>query len=274
MNNNIRITFGILFLMTLVSTRPVLAATYGARITQIQERLTMAPTITGRQSAALQNVIASADRMLADRLTSLNTLLSRVQSDTRLSTDEKTTLTSNINTMISNLQSLKTKIDGDTDLATARADRKSIVTSYHVFVTFEPQLRLLTIVNNLQSTTATIQALVPQLSQLSATFKSQGNDTTTIDAAIADISTQLTAITTLLNTDASTLQSVVLTNNNYQATFTGVRQDLAKVRADFAQIRHDMTTILSGMGKFFHKPSGTPSVTPKVSPTLAPTATP
>src|SRR6185312_5611489 len=135
--------------------KPVWAANShaDAHLTQAATRMTaMASKAAERQDTQLAAIQKSADTMIENRITALNTLLSKIQNDTRLSADEKTTLTTNINTMIANLNALKAKIDADTDATTARADRKTIVTSYHVYATFEPSTRLLTIINNLQTT--------------------------------------------------------------------------------------------------------------------------
>lgn len=247
-------------------------ATIDAQITKAAGRLIAIPTkIAQRQDTELAKLQQKASTMIDERITTLNALLSRIQSDTRLSDTDKTTLTTNINNMISNLQSLKAKIAADTDVTTARTDAKSIVTSYHVFATFEPETRLLTIVSNLQTTAGNLQNLVPLLQNLSSTLKSQGKDTTTIDAAITDISTQLTNINTTLASDKTKLDSIATSTNDNQATFTQIRQDLAKVKADFAQIRHDIATMrgaihtLVGESKLKTNASG--SAQPTTSPT-------
>lgn len=251
MKQLVKISLIILFLMVFANTQPVWAATISGtpRLTQAAEK----------QATALQTLIARADTMITTRIASLQELLTRIQNDTRLSPTDKTMFTNNINTTIASLQALKTKIDADTDLATARADTKSIITSFHVYVTFEPQLRLLLSIDNLLATAAVVQGLVPSLQNLSTSLKGLGQNTTAIDAAIADITTQLTNINTLLTTDKTTLSAVILTNANYQATFTAIRKDLASVHADFAQIRHDLATIKGDVSEL--RPTIKPTIT-------------
>src|SRR5690348_1055831 len=87
-------------------------------------------TIDKMQEKALSRIQARANQMIQVRLTSLQNLLTRVQNDTRLSADEKTSFANDINTAISGLTALKVKIDADSDGPTALADTKSIVTSY------------------------------------------------------------------------------------------------------------------------------------------------
>jgi chromosome segregation ATPase len=265
-------------ILVLLNIVPMLNKTWAitpARVTQIAQRMTIAPT---KQASELTAIQKSADTMISVRITTLNNLLSRIQNDTRLSADDKTTLTTNINTMISNLQALKTKIDADTDVTTARADRKTIVTSYHIYVTFEPQIRLLITIDNLSTTSATVSSLVTKLQSLSTTLKGQGKDTTSMDAAITDINTQLTAINTILTTDKTKLLGITTSSNTNQATFVQIRQDLAKVRGDFAQIRHDIATIRADVQGLVNesdlKINASGSAHPTKTPTSTPTATP
>ena len=146
----------------------------------------------------LQNIQSRADTLIMNRLDSLNTLLNRVQSDTRLTTSEKSSLVTEIQTDVSGLTALKGKIDADTDVTTARTDEKTIITSYYVYAVFEPKVQLLVTLNNLQTTAGYIQALIPQLQNLINTLKSQGKDTSQLQSSLDDISSQLTTINTQL----------------------------------------------------------------------------
>ena len=221
-------------------------------ITPLQERLdaklTTAPTKAATLNATrLTKIQQRADTMIIDRITSLQNLLTHLSDDKKLSSDETTTLTTEINTAISNLQTLKAKIDADTDAVTALSDTKTIITSYHVYAIFEPQIRLLLIVDNLSSQAAKLQTLTTQIQSLADTLKSQGKDTTAINTALSDINTQLTTITTKLTADQTTLTSVTVTEDiaTAEKTFTQVRQDLATVRQAFAKIRSDFASIRS-----------------------------
>lgn len=202
-------------------------------------------TATGaaRQSGELSRIQSRADAMITNRITDLNKLLSRTQNDPRLATDEKTTLTNSITTTITNLQNLKAKIDADTDVTTAKTDAQSIVTSYRIYMVFEPQTRLLIIIDNLQTASTNVSNLVTKVQNLLNTLKGEGKDTTGAQTALTDIATQLTTITTLLTTDKSLLTGVNATSSNPQSVLTQVRKDLATVRSDFAKIRSDFASM-------------------------------
>ncbi len=220
------------------------------------------------QQNRLTNIIDRANKMISDRITSLNNLITRIQNDNDLSSSEKASLISEIQTEITSLNTLKTKIDSDTDFTTALSDTKQIVTNYYVYAYFEPKTRLLIIINNLQTVTANLQALVPQLQTLINNLKSQGKDVSSIQSLLNDINSQLQTISTTLNNDSTTIESTTMSNNN-QATFVQVRQNLAQVvRSGFAKIRSDvaqMRPLLKEIILSINNKNATVSATPENS---------
>ena len=205
-----------------------------------------------RQDNQLQNIIQRADKLVENRLSSLNSLATRVQNDTRLTSSEKSSLSAEIQTDISGLTTLKAKIDADTDVSTARTDARQIITNYYIYALFEPKIRLLIVLNNLQTVTGNVQNLVPQIQNLINTFKSQGKDVTQLQTLLNDVSTQLQTINTTLTNDITTVQNVSVTSgvSSAETAFTRVRQDVAQVvRTGFAKIRQDF----SQMRTLFHQ---------------------
>ena len=200
-------------------------------ISDITQLFKEASSSAARQQTQLANIIKGADMMIANRITTLNNLISRIQGDTKLTADEKTSLTTDIQNAISGLTSLKATVDTDTDPVKARTDAKQIVTSFRIYEILEPKLRLLVTLNNLQTTTSNIQALVPQVQNLNipgfAPF-------------ISDVSAQLTTINTTITTDLAALNGVSVTSTNAQAIFTQIRTDLSQIiKTGFGKIRSD-----------------------------------
>lgn len=236
-----------------------------------------------RQSNKLQNIITRSNTLISNRLTSLNALSTRVQDDSRLSSSEKSSLSSNIQTDISGLTALKTKIDGDTDATTARADEKTIITSYYVYAAFEPKMRYLIVLNNLQLTTSTMQALVPQLQNLINTLKNQGSDTSQLQSLLNDISSQLQTINSTVSADITTVQNIPTTSSPASGTWSKIKSDITQiVRADFAKIRSDFEQMRPLFKQLITAKPGTPSssgsatTTPsgtQVSPSVSPSPT-
>src|SRR5258708_32871268 len=109
-------------------------------ISEVNHLQGQASPSANKQGTELQNIIAHADKLISNRLTSLNALLTRLQNDKRLSSSEKSALTAQIQTDINGLTTLKAKIDADTDATTARTDAKQIITNYYVYAIFEPKV--------------------------------------------------------------------------------------------------------------------------------------
>ncbi len=197
------------------------------------------------QQTQLQSVINRSNTLITNRIGFLNNLLSRLQSDTRLLADEKSSLATTVQADISGLTTLKTKIDADTSLETARADEKQIITGYYVYAMFVPKVRLLIVLDNLQTVSNNVQALVPQIQNLINTEQAQGKDVSKLQAQLNDVSAQLQTINSEIAKDKAAVLNVSVGTANPGATFAPIRQDiaqiirvdLAKIRADFAQMR-------------------------------------
>lgn len=186
-------------------------------------------------------VIQRADQMIAVRLSALSQLSTRVQNDKRLSSDEKTALNTDIQSDISGLTALKAKIDSENDATAIRNDAKTIISDYKIFAIFEPKMRMLIILNNLQKPLTTLQAMVPQLQSLVDTLNSQGKDTTELTSILTDINTQLSDVNATITADITALEAVTPQSTNYQATFSKVKSDIQTIRtSDFTKVRADI----------------------------------
>ncbi len=226
---------------------PAFAQNLGGQrvINQVNHAQNQASRTAARQSTQLQNIINHSDLLIANRISTLNALLNKVQTDAKLSASEKSSLSSQIQLEISGITALKSKIDTDTDVATARIDERLIITDYYVYAIFDPKIRLLIILNNLQTVTSNVQALVPQLQNLINTFKAQGKDVTQLQNLLNDVSTQLQTISATLTSDVTTIENVSVTTQGASTIFAKTRQDIAQiVRADFARIRSDFAQMI------------------------------
>ncbi len=207
----------------------------------IQNVNNMASRAAAISQNRLNSIIARANSMIATRVTALQALSTRVENDPRLTTDEKTSLTTDIQNQISSLQTLKTKIDADTDATIALADTKQIITNYYIFAVYEPKTDMLIVLNNLKTVVIQLQAMVPQLQNLITTY-GQGKNTTQLQALVTDINTQLGTINTSLNNDITTIEGVSISSESTaKATFTQVRSDVSTtIRTGMDKIRSDI----------------------------------
>lgn len=253
----IKIAVIILLLLNIASLVPVQALTY-PRITKVEERLTVAPTkVAAREDTRLTTIKTTSDKMITDRIATLQQLLTHVTNDAHLSTADVTSFTNDINTNINSLQALKTKIDADTDVTTAQADRKSIVTSYRIYMIFDPKLRLMIAVDNLTATNQKLASLSANLTTLINNLQSQGKNVTALQTTLADMNAKLSDANTQLTNANTALKAITISQAGTQP-FTTVKQNLANVRADYVAIRQDLTKIRSGVKAI--SPSSVPTI--------------
>ena len=288
MNNKTIITIAISATILVQSALPAFAAeSLGGQklVNQVTHEQNQASRAAQRQSTELQNIISRSNTLISNRLASLNALSTRLQNDTHLSASEKSTLSSDIQTDISGLTALKTKIDADTDATTARSDEKTIITNYYVYAAFEPKVRYLIILNNLQTTTTNLQALVPQLQNLINTLKSQGKDVTQLQSLLTDASSQLQTINTTITSGITTVENIPTTSQPASGTFSSIKTNITQVvKTAFAKIRSDLSQMRPLFKQLISQGSTTPApsqaattTTPSVSqaaPSTSPSTTP
>jgi hypothetical protein len=85
----------------------------------------------------------NAKKEIERRLASLNNLLIKIGNMTKLTAEQKTTLTQQVQEQITNLTALKTKIEAETDPTKLVEERKSIIDNYRIFALFMPKINIL-----------------------------------------------------------------------------------------------------------------------------------
>ncbi len=263
-------TYSIIIALTLSlsAAGPVFAQDLGAQelIKEVNRDQKRANITTERKQDELARIKKRADAEINRRINSLNKLLTRIQNDNKLSADEKSSISADINSNIAGLTSLKAKIDADIDAATARSDAKQIFTNFRIFANFEPKIRLLITIDNLQAVANKILGFTPKIQDLINNLKSQGKDVTSLQARLDDINKNLTLINSQLAADKTTVLSVTVSTSDPKTVFTTVRQDLAKVRESFAQIRHDIAQMRDTFRITIQGGNSTNTTTPSASP--------
>ena len=135
----------------------------------IESKLTETSADAGNLDLSLNdktiNVMATghtrADQEITRRINALNNLITRINAMVKVSDSQKSALTSQVQAIIANLQSLKTKIDADTNPATLLADKKSIVVAYRVFVFMIPKVTIISNADKILDLAALLQAKNP-----------------------------------------------------------------------------------------------------------------
>lgn len=214
---------------------------------------------TVKTSAAEQRVDkfkAKANAEIDRRLASLNKLLTRINSLTRLSVTDKTTLNTEVQGVIDDLTALKGKIATDTDIATLRVDVKSIVDGYHVYAFVFPQISLMITADTMMTISDNMLAISTKLQQQLG----QSGDAATM-AALTDLNKQLTEAKTLASGVTTTVLPLSPEGNQStnRTALQSARTKLMTARTDLKKAQADIQTVLKALNALGSAPSASTS---------------
>jgi hypothetical protein len=236
--NKINLLIAILLLAVLIAT-PVFAK---AIATDLQAKKT---------AASLQIIIKTADKEIDLRITSLNVLITCIGLMKKISSDMQNNLTSNAQNEINELISLKTKINADTDLQTAKTDYQSITKSYRIYLLVLPQTRIiaasdrvLTIVDSMNTVGSKLQTRISALTGTNTSIESQ---------LLADFNAKVSDASSQANSAVNEVSGLSPDQGNQtkmQANTVALKDAKSKLKtatADLIAARKDAGTIIKNL---------------------------
>jgi DNA repair exonuclease SbcCD ATPase subunit len=182
-----------------------------------------------------------ADQEIDRRITAMKALIERINKVKRITEEQKTVLTAQLQTNIDNLTTLKAKIDADTDAATLKTDKQSIVDSYRIFAVVMPQVEVIAHADNILQM---VESMNANTITLRAKAEEKGKDLTTVQALIDDRQAKLDDATAQATKAISTV--LPLTPGSYPGskdTFMSARDMLKTARTDLQAAHTDMVKI-------------------------------
>jgi len=219
---------------------------------------TRAENMATREAAMIQKGIADADKAISMRITSLNNLLSRIESIKNVSAADKATIASTTQSEIDAMTALKTKIDADAATTTLRDDLKSITANYRVYALVEPQIQILAaadkinqIISLMNTVESKLQARITAL-PAGANIASLSSAMSDIIAKIADAQTQAAAAVSKTATLVPDQGNAATASANTTA-LKGARADIRVGNSDLKTVRKDMNDVVSGIRKLVPK---------------------
>ena len=170
-----------------------------------------------------------------------------------VSDSEKSAIATQVQTQISNLTTLKAKIDADTDVATARADEKMITGNYRIYALIIPQGYIVASSDRISTLVSLMTSLQAKLQTRVTALSTSGKDTTALQAALTDITaktndatTQAQAAQTKVSLLAPDEGNVSVAASN-KAALLAARADIKVAMTDLQAARKDISTITSGL---------------------------
>ena len=233
---------------------------------------TQTPTVsTKKQEKQEQNTDRAKTKAVAEinrRITSLNGLIALIGAMKHLSESDKNALIADAQAQITNLASLKTKIQADTDPATLRTDRQSIFTQYRIYLLFLPKTRILAAADRMGEIVDLMTQTAAKLQTAIDAAKTAGKDVASLQAALTSAQAKIedaklaytnaeNAVKTLVpdGGDEGKAQSNKAALQNAHTMIKTGAQDLKTASQNFKTIRE-------GLRSLGFKPTPKPTTTP------------
>lgn len=207
---------------------------------------------TNAQAGKISAAITRADKEIDRRIAALTELSARVSAMTRVTVDFKNTLNTSVQTQISDLQTLKTKIDASTDIESLKVDIQSITSGYRIYALVLPQTRIAVAADRIVTIT-TMMAGVGGKLQARIQALPQSTSTAAMAAALTDMAAKMASAQT--QAQAAVTATVSLTPDNGDKTkaaanlaaLKDARTKLQAAQKDIKAARADIELILKGL---------------------------
>lgn len=185
----------------------------------------------------------NADREIDRRVTNLNKLIERINAMKRISADQKTALVTEVQSAITNLNTLKTKIAADTDAATLKADKQAIVTAYRVFLLLIPKIEIIAHADATLQTAAQMSADNATIQAKIQSLQTAGKDVTSLQTLLTDRQAKIADAQTQAQKAIDTVSSLT------PAGYPGNRTTLMAARDLLKTARQDLQTAFQDLVK-------------------------
>jgi hypothetical protein len=182
------------------------------------------------------------------RLPELTKLTAALNAAKNVSDAHKSTQAASLSAASSGLTTLKSKIAGDSDAATLKADCESIFEGYRVFALRAPQTYLVIAGDGESSITARLNDITPKLSDAIAKAAAAGKNVDAAKAALTDLQARLADASTQSGGVADSVIGYVPADYNANHDLlSGARSQVKTAAADLKAARGDIKTITAAL---------------------------
>jgi hypothetical protein len=209
-------------------------------------------------AARITNITTRADKEISRRVDALNALSARINAMARLSSTDKSSLSSSIQAQIVAMNTLQSQISTDAaanNTSSLKTDVQSITGSYRIFALILPQGSIEAAADRVITITGIMNDLSTKLSARIQTAQSAGNNVTAASASLTDLNAKIADATTQANAAVSEIATLVPDNGNAtvmasntaalknaHTKILAAQQDFVTARADAVEIIKDLAT--------------------------------
>jgi hypothetical protein len=193
-------------------------------------------------------------KLVDSRVSMLQKLETRISDMTRLSSDEKDSLSTDITAQINELVSLKAKIGDDTSTSSIVADIKTIRPDYRSFLLTLPRAALMAAADRELDIAAQMDTVGDKLETRISDAKDDGKDVSASETAYADFKDKVADAKVQAQAAIDLVKDLKADNGDkteLSANLDALKNARAKVKAsrqDLVAARKDMATIMQGIG--------------------------
>lgn len=200
-------------------------------------------TSTAARGTKIEARMAIAKKRAAEeisrRINALTALKNRISEAKKISDSVKSSISSTVDNEISKLNTLKAKIDADTDLATLKGDIKSIKDSYRIFALIIPQGRIIAAADKINTIADYLTTISSKLQLRIDEAKAAGKDTSAMEKLLTDFNSKLDDAKKQAKS-ASDIVSALTPDNGDKAKFDANKRELKKAKEDLKGGRRDL----------------------------------
>jgi hypothetical protein len=231
-------------LLFVLAAVPAFAQTLGATVSASGNVPAAERIATGR---------SRADQEITRRVTALTDLNTKIQAMVKVSASEKSSIANTMQSEISNLTTLKAKVDADTDLTSLKADIKSITASYRIFVLVIPQGRIEVAADKIQTTADSYTSFAVKLQTRISDAQTAGKDVAAVSASLSDMNAKIADSNVQAQAAISLVatlqpdQGVQATMQSNTAALKSARTKIQGALADLKAARQDAGSVVKAL---------------------------
>jgi hypothetical protein len=236
---------------------------------------TPVPTVapSSQQSARLNRLKTHGGSELDRRLDNLQQAAGKVTLSATVAANDKKAMQTLLQTEISTIIALKSRLSGETDLIAARQDTQSIITEYSTYGLLFPSGRLMSTADRMMAVGNKYEIVRSNLQHKISAAKRAGKDVTKLQAALDDMRAKLADVEARYQPLPSKVLNLPKDYVAAHLVLASQRDSLKIARTNFKQIRDDAQVILAGLRNLKPTtPSPSASASPGASVSPSPTA--
>jgi hypothetical protein len=207
---------------------------------------------TGSSSANtqknLQTIISKGDAEIARRMTTLGTLTSKINAASKLTANDKTTLSNEVSSSTSGLTSLKSQLDSATSLSAARVDVEDIFTEYRVYALIAPKVDIIKVADDQQVIESDLNTLSQKLQTRITQDQQAGKNVATMQSELSDLNSKVSAAQSISSNIENTVINLQPTDyNSNHDVLSGDNTQLKTAHNDNLAADQDAKNIVAGL---------------------------